>query len=70
MALQPGPETSMEVLKPIRQAKASPVLSVTPRDESDGELREIHFELYSLGRNELRDNYDPDRTRTDRYPGA
>jgi hypothetical protein len=61
----------MEVLKPIRQTKASPdFVGYESKDESDGELREIHFELYSLGRNELRDNYDPDRTRTDRYPGA
>jgi hypothetical protein len=41
----------MEVLKPIRQAKASPgFVDYEPKDESDGELREIHFELYSLGR--------------------
>ena len=41
----------MEVLKPIRQAKASPGFAgYKPKDESDGELREIHFELYSLGR--------------------
>jgi hypothetical protein len=41
----------MEVLKPIRQAKASPdFVGYESKDESDGELRAIHFELYSLGR--------------------
>ena len=43
----------MEVLKPIRQAKASPgLVGYEPKDESNGELRAIHFELYSysLGR--------------------
>jgi hypothetical protein len=40
----------MEVLKPIRQAKASPgFVGYESKDES-GELRAIHFELYSLGR--------------------
>ncbi len=41
----------MEVLKPIRHTKASPgFVGYEPEDESDGELRAIHFELYSLGR--------------------